>query len=76
MEVVHNYLEKQKGLELVFMMQFLRNFLMKLFLLEYDINWPIFTNRLCLIPMSFSKMYFSFYAKAFDEIMKLENLKY
>ena len=30
--------------------------------LEYDINWPNFINRLCLLPKLFSKMYFLFYA--------------
>ena len=43
---------------------------MKLFLLEYDINWPNFINRLSLLPKLFSKMYFLFYAQAFDDVMK------
>ena len=49
---------------------------MKFFLLEYDINWPNFVNRPCLLPKLVSKMYFLFYAEAFDDVMKLENLKY
>ena len=60
-EVVLNSLEAQKCLELVFRSQFLYNFLMKLFLLRYDINWPNFINRLCLYPKLFSKIYFFFY---------------
>ena len=49
---------------------------MKLFPLEYDINWPNFINRLSLPLKLFSKMYFLFYAAAFDDIMKFENLKF
>ena len=52
------------------------NFFMKLYLLKYDINWSNFINRLCLLPKIFSKMYFLFYAQAFDDAMKFENLKY
>ena len=40
-EVVVNSLETQKGLELVFRPHFLQIFLMKLFLLEYDITGQI-----------------------------------
>ena len=49
-EVVLNSLETRKGLELVFRLQFLYNFMMELFLLEYDINWPNFMNRVRLLP--------------------------
>ena len=47
------------------------------FLLEYDINWSNFIKRLCLLPNLFSKMYFLFYASAFDDVIKLskENKK-
>ena len=48
---------------------------MKLFPLEYDKNWPNFISRPCLLPKLFSKMYFLFYAQAFDDVMKF-NLKY
>ena len=48
-ESVLNYLQTQKGLELVFRLQFLQNFLMKFFLLQCDTNWPDFINRLCLL---------------------------
>ena len=75
-EAVLNSLKAQKGLELVFRLQFLQNFLMKLFLLEDDINWSNFINRLCLLPKLFSKMHFLFYAQAFDGVMKFENLKF
>ena len=49
---------------------------MKLFCLEYDINWPNFIDRLCLLPKFLSKMYFLFYTQTFDEATKFENLKY
>ena len=49
-EIVLSSLETQKGLEPVFRPQLLHNFLMKLFLLRYDINWPNFINGLCLLP--------------------------
>ena len=71
-----NSLQTEKGLELVCRSQFLQNFLMKLFFLEYDIKWPNFINRQCLLRKLFSKMYFLFYAWAFDDVMKLENLKF
>ena len=74
-EAVLNSFETQKGLELVFRKQFLQNFLMKLFLFEYDIHWSNFINRLCLLPQLFSEMYFLFYAQAFDDAIKFENTK-
>ena len=61
-EVVLNSLQREKGLELVFRPKFLYNFLLKLFLLEYDIRWSNLINRLRLLPKLFSKMYFLFYA--------------
>ena len=61
-EVVLNSLQTKKGLELVFRPQFWYNFLMKFFLLKYDINWQNFINRLCLLPKLLSEMYFLFYA--------------
>ena len=75
-EVVLNTLKTQKSLELVFRLQFLKNYLMKLFSLEYDINWSNFINRLSLPLKLFSKMYFLSYAVAFDNIIKFENLKF
>ena len=70
-----NFLKTQKSLGLIFRPQFLYNFLMKLFPLEYGINWPNFINRLSLPLKLFNKMYFLFYASAFDDVMKFENLK-
>ena len=49
---------------------------MKLFPLGYDINWPNFIKRLSLPLKLFHKMNFLFYAGAFDDIMKFENLKF
>ena len=49
---------------------------MKLFPLGYDINWPNFIKRLSLPLKLLNKMYFLFYAAAFDDIMKFENLKF
>ena len=51
-------------------------FLMEVFILEYDIKWPNFIYRLCLLPKLFSKMYLLFYAQAFDDVMKFEYLKF
>ena len=70
---VVNSLQTQKGPEISFRLHFLWNFLMKSFLLEYDINWP---NSLRDGVYLFTKMYFLFYTKIFDDIMKFENLKY
>ena len=39
-------------------------------------NWPNFINRLYLLPMLFSEMYFLFYADTFDDVMKFENVKF
>ena len=50
--------------------------MMKLFTLEYDINWPNFIHRLSLPLKLFSKMCFLFYAVAFDDAKKFENLKF
>ena len=49
---------------------------MKFFLLLYDINWSNFINRLYLGPKLFSEMYFLFYAWAFDDVMKFENVEF
>ena len=49
---------------------------MKLSLVEYDIIWPNFIDRLCLIPKLFSKTYFLFYVYAFDDVMISKNLKF
>ena len=43
-EDVLKSLQKQKGLELLFRPQILQNFLINFFLLQYDLNWPIFIN--------------------------------
>ena len=48
--------------KLVFGLQFSNIFLIKFFLLYYDINWSNFINRMCLLLKLFSKMYFFFYA--------------
>ena len=69
-------MQTQKGLELVFRLQFLQNFLMKLFLLENDINWPSFIDRMCLLLKLVSIMYFLLYAYVFDDVMKFENQKF
>ena len=75
-EVVLNSLQTQRGLELVLRWQFLYNFLIKIFLQEYDINWPNFINRLCLISKLFSKFYFLFYTQALDDVIKSGYLKF
>ena len=49
---------------------------MKLFPLEYDISWLNFINRVSLPLKLLSKMYFLFYAAAFDDVMKFENPKF
>ena len=33
-------------------------------------------NRLCLLPNLFSEMYFLFYAYAFYDVMKFENVEF
>ena len=74
-EVVLNFLQTQKGLELVFRPHFLDNFLVNVFLLQYDINWPNFMSRLCLVPKLFSEMYFLFHAYTFENVMKFEKVE-
>ena len=69
-------LQTQKELELVFRPQFLYKFLMKFFILSYDINWQNFINRLYLLLTLFSEIYFLFYASAFDDVMKFENAEF
>ena len=39
-------------------------------------NWSNFINRLCLLPKLSSKMYFFFYAWAFDDFMTFENAEF
>ena len=39
-------------------------------------NGANFINRLCLFPKLFSKMYFLFYAYAFDDVIKIENVEF
>ena len=57
-EIVLNSLQKSTGFELVFRSQFLKSYLIKIFLFQYDINWPNFINRMCLLPKFFTEMYF------------------
>ena len=59
-EVMLHTLPTQKSLELVIRPQFLYNFLMKFFLLQYDINWPNFINKLYPLPKLLSEMYLLF----------------
>ena len=61
-EVLLNSFQTQRSLELVCRPQFLQNFLMKFFLLSYDITRPNIINRPCLLPKLFSEMCFLFYA--------------
>ena len=37
---------------------------------------PNFINRPCLLPKSFSEMYFLFYASELDDVMKFENAEF
>ena len=39
-------------------------------------NWPSFIDRLYLLPKLFSEMYFLFYALAFHDIIKFENVEF
>ena len=48
-EIMLDSLQTQKGFERVFRLQILQNFY-NFFSLYYDINWPNFVNRLCLLP--------------------------
>ena len=75
-KVMLHSLQTQKELELVFRPQFLYKFLMKFFILSYDINWQNFINRLYLLLKLFSEIYFLFYASAFDDVMKFENAEF
>ena len=75
-EAVLNFLQTQEGLELVLMPQFFQNYLINFFLLYCGINWPNFINRLCLLSRLFSEMHFLFYAQAFDDFMKFENVEF
>ena len=38
-------------------------------------NWPNFSNRTCLLPKLFSKMFSLFYAKAFYDVMRFSRSK-
>ena len=53
-EVVLNSLQTQKSLELVFRVQFFKNFLIECFLLLYGRNWSNFISRLCLFILALS----------------------
>ena len=48
----------------------------KIFLLSYYTNWPSFITGLCLLSKLFSKIYSSFHAFAFDDVMKFKILKF
>ena len=39
-------------------------------------NWSNFINRVCLLAKFFNKVYFLFYAYAFDGVIKFEYLKF
>ena len=56
-------------------LNFCKIFLMQLFLLDYDISWPNFINKTCLLPKLFSKMYLLFHSQAFDDVIKFESLE-
>ena len=68
-------LKIKKGLELLSRSHFSQNFLIKIFLLQYYINWPNFITRLCLLPKSFSEICFVFHAWEYDDVMTFEYLK-
>ena len=72
MKVVLNCLQTKKSLELVLRLQFLLNVLIKLFPVEYNMNWPNFITRMTLPFKLFSKMYFLFLLR---HLMTSWNLK-
>ena len=45
------------------------------FVMLYKFHWPNFITGLCLLPKLFNKMYFMFYAWAFDDVMTFKYLK-
>ena len=65
-------MQTQEGLGTSFQVAVLVEFFEKAFSL---VIWHNSINRLCLLPKLFSKMYL-FYARAFDDVMKFEYLKY
>ena len=70
-------MQTEKGLELVFKLQFLYNFLIKFFLFQYDINWPNFINITeCVYFPSNSLKCISGLNLAFDDFMEFEYLKF
>ena len=57
-EIVLNSLQTSKGFELVFRAQFLKSYLIKIVLFQYDINWSNLIIRMCSLPKFFTEMYF------------------
>ena len=57
-EIVLNSLQTSKGFKLVFRAQFLKSYLIKIVLFQYDINWSNFINRMFLLAKFFTEMYF------------------
>ena len=49
-----NSLQTQKSLELVFRLQFFKNFLIECFFLLYGRNWSNFISRMCLLNLALS----------------------
>ena len=76
LEVVLNSLQLQEGLELVFRSQFLWIFSYYLFFCNMISTDQISLTGRVYFPKLFSKMYFLFYASAFNDDMKLEYLKF
>ena len=64
--------EYQKVLELVSRPHFSQNFLIKIFLLYYYINWPNLIFRLCLLSKLFCKMCLVFHAWEFDGVITFD----
>ena len=62
-------------LELLSRPHFSQNFLTKIFILQYFINWPNFITRVCKLSNLFSKICFVFHTQAFDDVMTFEYLK-
>ena len=68
-------MEINKGLELVSTPHFSYNFLIKNFVLQYNINWPNFITRVCFLPKLCNNMCFVFHVKVFDDVMLFDYLK-
>ena len=70
-----NSLKIKKGLEQVSRSHFSYNFLIKMFLLQYYINWSNFITRQFLLPKLFSEICFVFNEWAFDDVTNFEYVK-